>query len=119
MSKKLMIIDDEQSVCTLLTRVFAPEGYEVTSETDCEKALETIKNNRPDCVLLDIKMPKMDGVDMLTAIAKMYKDVAVIMITAYGNLETAMESMKLGAYDYITKPFDLDFIKTVVKSAMK
>ncbi|MBU1998997.1 MAG: response regulator [Candidatus Omnitrophica bacterium] len=115
---KLMVIDDESSICSLLCKVFEPEGYEVVTEIDPVKALERFKKEKPDCLLLDIKMPKVDGIEILSAVKEIDASIAVIMITGYGNLENAMESMKLGAYDYITKPFDLDFIKMVVKRSL-
>jgi DNA-binding NtrC family response regulator len=69
-------------------------------------------------VLLDIKMPKMDGIEVLKRIKKIDKDLVVVMITGYGALDTAKEAMKLGAYEYVTKPFDLDFIKAVIRDVL-
>lgn len=116
---KIMVIDDEQGVCDLLRKVFEPEGYEVKTEIDPVKALELVEKEKPNCILLDIKMPKIDGIELLSKIKQFNKDISVIMITGYGNLESAMESMKLGAYDYITKPFDLEFIKNMVKRCLE
>lgn len=119
MSKKIIVIDDEQGICDLLKRIFESEGYEIKTETDPLKGIQLAEEDNPDCVLLDIKMPAMDGIDVLSKIKDYNKNIGVIMITGYGNIESAMESMKLGAYDYITKPFDIDFIKNLVKRCLE
>lgn len=119
MSHKIMIIDDEASICELLTKLYKEAGYETAFSTDPLQAIEMIKNSRPDCVVMDIKMPKMDGIELLSQLKMIDKGLGVIMMTAYGDLETAMESMKLGAYDYVTKPFDLDFIKTLTAKCIE
>lgn len=115
---KILIIDDEQSIGELLTRVLKDE-HEVKAIQDAGEALKIIESYKPDCVLLDIKMPKIDGMEILTKIKSADVNIGVIMITGYGNLQTAMESMKLGAFDYITKPFDLDFIKGLVNRCLE
>ena len=117
--KKIMIVDDEQGICDLLNRLFSGKDYDVTTQTEVLKAVEQIKTNRPDCILLDIKMPKMDGIEFLSFVKSIDENIKVIMITGHGNLETAMEAMKLGAYDYITKPFDIEFISNLVLQALK
>ncbi|MFH1791727.1 MAG: response regulator [Candidatus Omnitrophota bacterium] len=116
---KVVVIDDEPGICELLEKAFTEDGCEVVAVTDSEKAVETVEKEKPDCILLDIKMPKIDGIDVLSRIKGLSRSAPVIMITGYGSLETAMESMKLGAYDYITKPFDLDFVKTLVRHSME
>jgi len=118
MAKKIVIIDDEASICEVLTRALEPDGYEVKSETDALKGLELVEKEKPDCVLLDVKMPAIDGVSALVKIKEKNKDTVVIMITAYGTFENAMESINKGAYDYIAKPFDLDFIRKLVARSM-
>ncbi len=119
MAKSIMIIDDERGVCDILSRLFSDEGYEVSHSTNPLEGIELVKKGKPDCVLLDIKMPHMDGIDVLAKLKGFDKDLKVIMITGFGNLETAMESMKLGAADYITKPFDLEVIKRLVKKVIE
>jgi DNA-binding NtrC family response regulator len=116
---KIVIIDDEIDICMLLRKILSEEGYVIKAETDPVKALAIVEEENPDCVLLDIKMPKMSGVEVLSAIKDLNRNTPVIMITGYGTLENAMESMKLGAYDYITKPFDIDYIKNMVTHALK
>lgn len=116
--KKIMVIDDEYSVCDILSKLLSKE-YDVVTSSDPIEALTIIGRSSPDCVILDIKMPKMDGIDVLTKIKEQDPKIEVIMITGYGTLETSMEAMKLGAYDYITKPFDLDYVKNLVKRALE
>lgn len=118
MGKKIMVIDDESGVCDILKRVLEKEKFSVIVSNDPEEAIEAVYKEKPECVLLDIKMPKMDGIDVLSKIKSFDQNIKVIMITGYGNIENAMESMKLGAYDYITKPFDLEFIKNLVTRAL-
>ena len=102
-----------------MKKLFEPAGYNVITECDPVNAVTLADKERPDCVLLDIKMPKVDGMEVLSRIKGIDKSISVIMITGYGNIQTAMESMKLGAYDYITKPFDLEFLKTMVKRCLE
>ena len=111
---RLMVIDDEPTVCEMLCKFFEQCGYEVVSESDPEKALQRVKVFNPGCILMDIKMPRVSGVDLLARIKGHDPAVGIIMITGHGELETAIESMKLGAFDYVTKPFDLNFIKNLV-----
>lgn len=118
MAKKIVIIDDEAGICEVLARTFESEGYEVKSETDALKGLELVEKEKPDCVLLDVKMPEIDGVSALARIKEKNKDIVVIMITAYGTFESAMESINKGAYDYIAKPFDFDYMKKLVARSL-
>jgi len=118
-NKKIVVIDDEPGICDILRKLLEREGYVVMTSLVPQEGLKLVEDESPGVVLLDIKMPGMDGVEVLSKIKEKNKDIAVIMITGYGNIETAMESMKLGAYDYITKPFDLDFIKNLVARCLK
>lgn len=119
MKKKILVVDDEKDACDTLTEILAEEGYETFSAMSGRAALNKVKKNKPDLVLLDIRMPEMDGVEVLKRIKKIDKDVVVVMITAYGTLDTAKEAMRLGAYDYITKPFDINLIKAVIRDGLK
>jgi len=118
MKRKILVVDDNKETCDVLTQIFAEQGYQTFSALGGRLALDTVKKKKPELVLLDIKMPKMDGMEVLKRIKKIDKDVVVVMITGYGALDTAKEAMRLGAYDYATKPFDLDFIKAVIKDAL-
>lgn len=119
MGYKMVVIDDEEGVCSLLERVFKREGFEVKTELDPYKGIDLVDEFRPDVVIVDVKMPGIDGVDVCAKIKAIEKNIVVIMITAYGELQTAMEAMRVGAFDYITKPFDVEFIKKVVLDALK
>jgi DNA-binding NtrC family response regulator len=119
MSKTILVVDDEKEICTILYDNLSQEGYRVVTAYNGKKALELARKEKPDLVLLDIKMPEMDGIEVLRRIKKIRKKIVVIMLTAYGTLETARKAMKLGAYEYITKPFDLFQLKSIVKEVLK
>lgn len=118
MRKKILIVDDEKDTGDILAEVLTEEGYQAFSALSGRSALNTVKKKKPDLVLLDIKMPKMDGIEVLEKIKKIDENISVVMITGYGGLKTAREAMRLGAYDYVTKPFDMNFIKAVVRDAL-
>ncbi len=115
---KVLVLDDELSVGAVLKRLLEKEGYEVWVETDPVKAIDSYPDIAPDCVLLDLKMPSMDGLEVMEKMKRLTPSVKVIVITGYGAIESAMEAMKLGAYDYITKPFDLSYIRTLVHKCL-
>ncbi|MBI2252808.1 MAG: response regulator [Armatimonadetes bacterium] len=112
--KKILVVDDEIDVGDFFKENLDSEKYEIISALDGEETLNLVKKSSPDLVLLDIKMPKMDGIEVLRKIKIFKKDLPVIMITGYGMMKTAREAMLLKAYDYITKPFDLEFIKNLI-----
>lgn len=116
--KKIMVIDDELSVGDVLKRVLEKEGYLVKTENDAVRAMDEFATFLPDCVLLDLKMPSADGLDLLTKMKEINSQTQVVVITGYGGLESAMEAMRLGAFDYITKPFDLDYIRLIIKKCL-
>jgi DNA-binding NtrC family response regulator len=101
---RLLIVDDDRVFCAMLTRHFEEE-YEVTGISDPEEALRSIKGNPVDVVLTDLSMPKVDGMEILKTVKAVCPDTDVLMMTAYAKVETAVEAMKQGAYDYIVKPF--------------
>jgi len=116
--KTILVVDDEKDICTVLSNSLSQEGYRVLTAHNGKMALQLTKKEKPDLILLDIKMPIMDGIEVLKKIKRIKRKPVVIMLTAYGTLETARKAMKLGAYDYITKPFDLFFLKSLVKEAL-
>lgn len=115
--KRLLIVDDELGTRESLKMIFDKE-YNIITATTGEEALGVIEGLRPNLVLLDIIMPGIDGLAVLERINEIDKDIIVIMITATKTVKTAVHAMKLGAYDYITKPFDLDEIRLIIKKAL-
>jgi len=122
MSKiSILIIDDEVELCQSLSEMLKEEeeGYKVSVANSGKEGLVKIKEEIPDLVLLDIKMPEMDGIETLEKIKTINKDILVIMLTAYQTVETAVKAMKLGAYDYIGKPFNYEELKIIIKRALQ
>jgi DNA-binding NtrC family response regulator len=118
MNKTILIVDDEKDFCTVLSDSLSQDRYQVFTALNGKTALQLAKKEKPDLMLLDIKMPGMDGIEVLRKTKKMKKEIVVIMFTAYGTLETARKAMKLGAYDYVTKPVDLFLLKSLVKEVL-
>jgi len=119
MGIKLLVIDDEQIIRDGCTRILSKEGYDVTTAEGGEQGLEIIHKQRPDIVLLDMKMPGISGLEVLGRINQLKIDVTVIVITGYATVETAVDAMKEGAYDFISKPFNPDQLRLVVKRAVE
>ncbi len=115
---KILVIEDEKSMREVLRILLEEEEYNVTSASDGKEGIELIKKDIFDLVITDIKMPKADGFEVLRKVKEISPDTIVIMITAFGTTESAIEAMKQGAYDYINKPFKIDEIRLVVKKAL-
>jgi DNA-binding NtrC family response regulator len=115
---RILAIDDEQNIRTLIANEFALEGFGVTTAKSGEEGLKLCNKEKFDVVLLDIRLPKMNGIEVLRRLKEKRPETRVIMITAYGDIKTAVESMKLGAQDYVTKPFKLSEILALVRQAM-
>jgi len=115
---KILIIDDEKSIRTTLREILEYEKFEVDEAKDGEEGLAHIKKNDYDVVLCDIKMPKMDGMEVLEKTVEAGKDTPIIMISAHGTIETAVEATKKGAYDFITKPPDLNRLLLTIRNAL-
>ncbi len=115
---KILVIDDEKSIRDTLKEILEYEEHQVDIAADGEEGLEQFKNNKYDIVLLDIKMPKKDGIEVLEDIFGVATDVPVIMISGHGNIDTAVESIKKGAYDFIEKPLDLNRLLVTIRNAM-
>lgn len=116
---KILVVDDEQSMREFLDIMLKKEGYKVSLASNGEEVLKYIDKDIFDLVLLDIRMPKMDGITVLRKIKSTSPETVVIMITAYASADTAIKAMKEGAYDYITKPFKVDEIKLIIKNALE
>lgn len=117
--KKIMVVDDEESIRRSLSGVLKDEGFEVILAKDGADTLKKLAANLPDLVLLDIWMPGMDGTEVLQEIKSRYPSLQVIMISGHGNIETAVKTTKLGAYDFIEKPLSLDKVILTINHAIE
>ena len=115
MKSKVLIVDDDLDALEMMQDLFETKGYVSLTARNGLEALEVIKNQEPDIILSDIRMPEMDGMQLLRVLTKDYPHIPVIMITAHGTIQTAVEAMKIGAKDYILKPLSLDEILTKVE----
>ncbi|NER10702.1 DNA-binding transcriptional response regulator, NtrC family, contains REC, AAA-type ATPase, and a Fis-type DNA-binding domains [Muriicola jejuensis] len=117
---KILVIEDEAAIRRVLVKILSEENeqYELEEAEDGQKGLEMIKKNDYDLALCDIKMPKMDGVEVLQASRKLKPEIPFIMISGHGDLDTAVNTMRLGAFDYISKPPDLNRLLTTVRNAL-
>src|SRR4030066_611529 len=116
---RILVIDDEMIVCESCKRILEEEGYEVETALSGKEAFDKMKTAPFDIVLTDLKMPGIDGMEVLKTFRKKYPDSIIIMITGFSTAETAVEAMKLGAFDYIPKPFTPDEVSIVVKKALE
>ncbi len=108
---RILVVDDEPEVGIMLKKFLTKKGHDVYTALNGEEALEVVKKERPHIVLLDIIMPKMDGIECLKRIKEIDKEVGVIMITAVKQEEVGKQALKLGAFDYITKPLSLQYLE--------
>ena len=117
---KILIIEDEVAIRRVLTKILSEENdtYQVEDAEDGVQGLEKIKNTDYDLVLCDIKMPKMDGEELLEAVKKIKPEIPIVMISGHGDMETAINTMRLGAFDYISKPPDLNRLLNTVRNAL-
>jgi len=116
---RILVVDDEMIVCESCQRILEEEGYEVETALSGKEAFKKMKENPFDIVITDLKMPEIDGMEVLRKFRKEYPDAIVIMITGFGTVQTAVEALKMGAFDYIPKPFTPDEVSIVVKKALE
>jgi two-component system response regulator PilR (NtrC family) len=119
MKARILVCDDEESIREFLEIMLRKEGYEVTCAEDGQKALDILKKKNFDMVISDMQMPNMTGLELLKNCKDQYPDVTFMMITAFGTTETAVEAMKLGAYDYLSKPFKIDEVRLNIANALR
>jgi len=112
---RILIVDDEDDICALLSEFLEGKGYETVSATTGEDAIRLVREARPHLMLLDIRMPMMDGIQILQKIRLIDQEIGIIMITAFHDVEIAQQALKLGASDFVTKPIDLSYLETSVR----
>jgi len=117
--KRILIIDDENSIRRTLREILENEGYAIDDAPDGSEGLKLVKANHYDVVLCDIKMPKMDGLEVLDKILQTNSDIPVVMISGHGNIDTAVDAIRKGAYDYISKPPDLNRLLVTIRNAFE
>ncbi|MGE5370480.1 MAG: response regulator [Solirubrobacterales bacterium] len=118
MKTKVLIVDDQKGVCRLLQELFTMEGYEVAVAGDGREALEKFEPFEPDIVLMDMKMPHMNGLEAAQEMLKINPKVPIIMMTAYGEIEMVHKALKIGVRRHITKPFDILDLRDLVRDIL-
>lgn len=114
----ILIVDDKSSMRKVLRRVLEEDQHSLLEAENGEEALETIKRQHVDMLITDLKMPRMDGMQLIRLIREIDQEILILVMTAYGTVETAVEAMKLGAYDYLTKPFSTEQVRLIVRKAL-
>ncbi|MDH4223779.1 MAG: response regulator, partial [candidate division Zixibacteria bacterium] len=115
----ILVIDDKDSMRQMLAKTLESEGYEVEVARNGETGLDKAREKRFDLVLTDLKLPQMDGLEVLTSLKDLDPNVAVIVMTAYGTIETAVQAIKQGAFDFLAKPFDVDHLNVLIQRALE
>ncbi|MBS1775539.1 MAG: sigma-54-dependent Fis family transcriptional regulator [Bacteroidetes bacterium] len=118
MAQSILVIDDEKAIRKALNEILSFEGFKVEEAADGAEGLKKIEENGFDCILCDIKMPKMDGIEVLQKAQELKPDIPFIVISGHGNIETAVDAVKKGAFDYISKPPDLNRLLITIRNAM-
>ncbi len=118
MAQSILVIDDEKAIRKALSEILTFEGFTIDEAADGEEGVKKIKENTYDCILCDIKMPKKDGMEVLQIAREERPDTPFIVISGHGNIETAVDAVKKGAYDYISKPPDLNRLLITIRNAM-
>ncbi|WP_062308546.1 response regulator [Alicyclobacillus sendaiensis] len=119
MAYKVLVVDDQFGIRVLLHEVLQREGYEVFQASNGPSALSIVEREQPDLVLLDMKIPGMDGLEILRNLRKLGVDAKVIMMTAYGELDLIHEALEMGAVAHFTKPFDIDELRRAVREHLE
>ncbi len=117
--KQVLIVDDEPNLRKILAAQLSRDGYDVMTAEDGEQGLQMLREHHIDLVVTDLKMPKVDGMTLLREALRLDPELPVVMITAHGTVDTAVEALKTGAFDYLTKPFDKDEVRQIVAKALK
>ena len=115
----ICIVDDEPVILNTLSSILEDEGYKVTIANTGSEALRVIQQEPPDVVLLNIWMPELDGLEVLKRVRGQFPNMMIIMMSGHGSVETVVKAMKLGAYDYLEKPLDLERVPMLVRNAIR
>jgi len=118
MDKHILVVDDEPDLCWVLCRILEAEGYKVSTADSGEEAIDIVEKGNIDLIIMDVLMPEIDGLESYRRIKKMDASLPVIMITGHASMDKAMEAIKLGAVDYIAKPFRSEHVTNVIKLAL-
>ncbi len=116
---RILVVDDEESIREFFEIMLKREGYEVITASNGREGLERLKSHQVDLVISDIQMPEVSGMEFLAKVKELDSEMVMIMITAFGSTETAVEAMKLGAYDYVQKPFKIEEVKIIIRQALE
>jgi DNA-binding NtrC family response regulator len=117
-ASRILVVDDEDALRTVLSSELSSSGYDVTTATDGDEAIAAVDNKKFHLILLDIKMPRVDGFEVLKYVKKSHPSVKVIMLTGFADLKNAIESKKLGAEDFVSKPYDLVDLLTTIERVL-
>ncbi|HZY10434.1 MAG TPA: response regulator [Bacteroidota bacterium] len=115
---RILVVDDEEALRTVLSSELTGAGYEVSSAADGDEAISIVQNKKFDLILLDIKMPKVDGFEVLKFVKPKYPAIKIIMLTGFADLKNAIESKKHGAEDFVSKPYDLVDLLTTIERVL-
>jgi two-component system response regulator HydG len=116
--EKILVVDDEASHRTMLKAVLTSEGYQISEADDGKTAIEAVEGESYDLILMDVRMTELDGIEAMQEIKKISPAIPIIIMTAYGSVETAVDALKSGAYDYLTKPLDIEELKILIQKAL-
>lgn len=119
MKSRILVVDDEESIREFLEIMLKKEGYEITLAEDGQKAKDLLTKKTFDMIISDLQMPHVTGIELLAHVKESYPDTVFMLITAFGTTETAVEAMKMGAYDYLTKPFKIDEVRLNIQNALR
>ncbi|MBD3379777.1 MAG: response regulator [Candidatus Omnitrophica bacterium] len=115
MKPKILVIDDEAEICSMLNDFLTKEGYDVVTTTSAMDGIDKVVTEKPQVICLDIRMPEMNGIEVMEQIRRIDKEVTILMATAVMDDAISAEAAKLGAYDYVIKPFDLNYLKKILQ----
>lgn len=116
---KILVVDDQKGVCFSFKKILGKLGYTVITASSGEEAIELVTESEPDLIIMDVMMPGIDGLETLKRLKEINSKLVVIMMTAYSTTEKAIRAMELGAYDYLTKPFDNRVLIEIIENALE